>query len=404
MVVLRCDRCKVVNDTNPVCLRIHSHTGRTLRRTGLSSAEGIDPTRPLSEPQRVPNLKTMNAARLPTLCFCCIFGSLLAHSLSRTGCLAAESATVLSIDSARFTINRKPAFLYGISYYGALGAPVDFIRQDLDDMQRFGFNWLRVWANWTAFGADAAAVDEEGRPIAGGLEKLKWLVRECDRRGMIVDVTFSRGASAAGRPRLQDLKSHGRAVETVITALRPWRNWYLDLSNERNIRDQRFTSLEDLKSLRDSAKQLAPQLLLTASQGGDISPDELPGYLEIARLDFVSPHRPRNARSPAETEEKSRKLLAAMKALGRVVPVHHQEPFRRGYGPWNPTADDFATDLRGALAGGAAGWCFHNGDQHEHPDGQPRRSFDLRSRRLFDQLDSEELRTLDRLKQWLPAP
>src|SRR2546429_4550025 len=29
---------------------------------------------------------------------------------------------------------------------------------------RSGFNWIRVWANWRAFGADAAAVDGAGRP------------------------------------------------------------------------------------------------------------------------------------------------------------------------------------------------------------------------------------------------
>jgi hypothetical protein len=79
-----------------------------------------------------------------------------------------------------------------------------------------------------------------------------------------------------------------------------------------------------------------------------------------------------------------------MKQVGRIVPVHHQEPFRRGYDRWEPTAADFLADLRGAVAGGAAGWCFHNGTQRNAPDQQPRRSFDFRNQRLFDQLDSEE--------------
>ncbi len=55
----------------------------------------------------------------------------------------AECPTVLGIDRARFTINGKPTFLLGISYYGALGASEDFLRRDLDDLQRLGFNWLR---------------------------------------------------------------------------------------------------------------------------------------------------------------------------------------------------------------------------------------------------------------------
>src|SRR4030095_5973844 len=141
----------------------------------------------------------------------------------------------------------------------------------------------------------------------------------------------------------------------------------------------------DLKALRDLAKGRKPELLITASQGGDVSQKELGEYLQTARVDFVSPHRPRDAKSPAQTESKTLELFAWMKELERTVPVHYQEPFRRGYGRWSPTAEDFAADLRAAIASGAAGWCFHNGDVRDGPDSQPRRSFDLRDKRLFDQ-------------------
>jgi hypothetical protein len=50
------------------------------------------------------------------------------------------------------------------------------------------------------------------------------------------------------------------------------------------------------------------------------------------------------------------------------------------------------------MAGGAAGWCFHNGDARDGPDSQPRRSFDLRDKRLFDQFDEQEHRAVDLLK------
>ncbi len=305
---------------------------------------------------------------------------------------------VLGVEGTKFTLNGKQIFLYGMSYYGALAAKDEFIRLDLDDMQRLGFNWIRVWANWTGFGADAAAVDGDGRPIPAEIDRLKKLVAECDRRGMVVDVTFSRGNGVSGSPRLLTLEAHRRAVETVIAALKPWRNWYLDLSNERNIQDKRFASFADLKALRDLAKGRKPELLITASQGGDLSRDELRKYLEVAQVDFVSPHRPRDTRSPAQTEAKSRELLDWMKELGRVVPVHFQEPFRRGYANWNPRAEDFVHDLQAAKAGGAAGWCFHNGDRRGAPDGQPRRSFDLREQRLFDQLDEQERKAVDLLK------
>lgn len=87
-----------------------------------------------------------------------------------------------------------------------------------------------------------------------------------------------------------------------------------------------------------------------------------------------------------------------MRELGREAPVHYQEPFRRGFGKWEPKAEDFAADLAGARAGGAAGWCFHNGDERAAKDGKPRRSFDLREKRLFEQLDEEEARAISLLK------
>src|SRR5205085_4041141 len=114
-------------------------------------------------------------------------------------------------------------------------------------------------------------------------------------------------------------------------------------------------------------------------------------------------HRPRNPKSPSETQVHTQRCLAMMKQLGRVVPVLYQEPFRRGYTAWEPAADDFLTDLRGAVSGGAAGWCFHNGLQANAKDNQPRRSFDLRTKRLFDQLDAEEQTVLLNASQCIRA-
>lgn len=300
----------------------------------------------------------------------------------------AEAATQLGIQGSQFTLNGRPTFLVGLSYYGALGAPAEFIRRDLEDMQGCGVNWIRVWATWTAFDNDVSAVDEEGRPREPFPTKLKDLVAECDRRGLVVDVTLSRGIQ------LQTLEAHRRAVETLVTALQPYRNWYLDLANERNIGDSRFVSFEELRQLRERVRQLDPGRLVTASQGGDLSREELQDYLLTVPVDFVCPHRPRRADSPRETAARTREYLAWMREIGRVVPLHYQEPFRRGYGAWQPQAEDYVADARGAWEGGAAGWCLHNGAQRDSPDGQPRRSFDLRERRLFDQLDAQELQAL----------
>jgi len=300
----------------------------------------------------------------------------------------------LGIEGSRFTFNGVPTFLLGISYYGGLGAPEEFIRGDLDDLQRHGFNWLRVWATWESFGNDVSAVDPQGQSREPFLGKLKWLIAECDRRGLVVDVTFTRGQgtpAAISGGRLPDFQVHQRAVETVVNALKEHRNLYLDLANEHDVRDQRYVPPAELKTLRELVRRLDPSRLVTASFGEhDLSEQDVRDALLTAGLDFLSLHRPRNPESPAQTDARTRDCLALMKKVGRIVPVHHQGPFRRGYTPWEPSAADFLTDLRGAVAGGAAGWCFHNGPQHRAAENRPRRSFDLRAQRLFDQLDPEE--------------
>ncbi len=310
-------------------------------------------------------------------------------------------ATELGIDKTAFTLDGRPTFLLGASYYGALGAPENFIRRDLDDLQHHGFNWIRVWATWTAFTNDVSAVDSEGRAREPFLGKLAWLVGECDRRGLVVDVTLTRGDGPAGLSHLATFPAHQRAVETLVTALKSRRNWYLDLANERNIRDARFVSVDELRRLRDTVKRLDPARLVTASHaGGDLAEQDVRRYLIEARLDFLAPHRPRERGSAAQTEAKTKEALAWMQSAGRTVPILYQEPFRRGYGAWQPGAAEFATDLAGARQGGAAGWCWHNGDTRGAPGNEPRRSFDLRQRRLFDQLDDEERRFLASL----PSP
>jgi hypothetical protein len=302
------------------------------------------------------------------------------------------SGTELGIDGGRFTIDGQPTFLLGVSYYGALGASDDSVKLDLDEMQRDGFNWIRVWATWAAFDNDISAVAGDGSPRDPYLGKLQKLIDDCDKRRMIVDVTLSRQNGVTGPPRLLTLDHHRRAVETLIEKLKPFRNWYLDLGNERSIRDIRFVSHDDLRQLRDRAKALDPKRLITASHSSsdDDFIRDFPEYLKSTRVDFLAPHRGRYAGSADETEAMTRRYFDRMRELGRVIPIHFQEPFRRGFGRWEPSTDDFLRDLRGAIKGGAAGWCFHNGDHRNNPDKLPRRSFDLRHKRLCDQLDEVE--------------
>jgi len=313
----------------------------------------------------------------------------VAGGLLVLGVTGHAGATTLGIDGERFTLGGKPAFLLGVSYYGGLGAPPDAVRADLDDLARMGINWIRLWVTWGAGEADVSAVDSEGALRQPYATRLVDLVREADERGIVVDVTYTRGEG------LSTLPAHERAVRAVAELLRDWRNVYIDLANERNVGDARYVSFDGLAVLRQAVREADPERLVTASQGGDIAEDELRGYVETAGVDFIAPHRPRHAGSPAETEAKTRWYREQLAAMGKPMPVHYQEPFRRDYGDWQPGAADFIADLDAAVAGGAAGWCLHNGSPRGGAAG-PARSFDLRppNRRLLEQLDDEELGAL----------
>jgi aryl-phospho-beta-D-glucosidase BglC (GH1 family) len=117
-------------------------------------------------------------------------GPLATRGLAGSG---TEPVTRLGTDSRHFTVNGTRAFLFGVSYYGALGASDETIRRDLAEFKKHGFNWVRVWATWAAFAADVSAVDAEGKPRELFLMRLERLVATCDEQGIVVDVTVSRG-------------------------------------------------------------------------------------------------------------------------------------------------------------------------------------------------------------------
>lgn len=304
--------------------------------------------------------------------------------------------TALGIEGTQFTVDGRTTFLLGFSYFAALGAPEGSIRKDLTAFKSRGFNWLRVWATWEVSGEDISAVNERGEPREPFFDRLKWLVAECARQGLVVDVTLARGKPSAAGGRLADFAAHQRAVTTLVSGLKTHSNWYLDLANEHDVRDDRYVSDQELKSLIELGHRLDPRRLMTASFGGhDLSSEDVRAAVVTVGVDFLCPHRPRHQASPAGTESQTRACLDILKKLGRPLPILYQEPFRRGYSEWEPKSQDFLADLKGAVAGGAAGWCFHNGTQRGAQPHELGRSFDLRTRGLFDQLDSEERLFID---------
>jgi len=306
-------------------------------------------------------------------------------------------ATTLEIQDTQFLVNGEPTFLLGASYYAGLGASDDFVDRDLNELKKLGFNWIRVWATWSAFENNISAVDNSGNAREPYLSKLKNLCRKADELGMIVDVTLSRGGRIVGSvPSTQE--AHLNAVAVLTQELKQFRNIYFDVGNERNIKDKRHVTFQEAAALRNRIKELDPDRLVTVSHASDIPVEELDDYVTLVQVDFITPHRPRNPKSPHQTAEKTQEYMEQMEKLGRVVPVHYQEPFRRDFGKWQSETQDFLDDLKNSVKGGAAGWCFHNGDVRAKDDGRPRRSFDMRESegRMFDQLDEDEKAVVQR--------
>jgi hypothetical protein len=187
-------------------------------------------------------------------------------------------------------------------------------------------------------------------------------------------------------------------MQAVARALQPYRNVYIDLCNEHDIQ---FLSFQAMKQRLDWVKEVDPERLVAASYWlYDASRAALREYYVTVQPDILAPHLPRYGEAAQRTEAKTRDLLTMMPELGEPIPVHYQEPFRRGFRPheWEPGVEDFLADLRGAIAGGAAGWCFHNGDQRDRPDKRPYRSFGMAEERLFAQFDDEDRRILEGIR------
>ena len=98
---------------------------------------------------------------------------------------------------------------------------------------------------------------------------------------------------------LQTLEAHLRAVRTLVSALKEFRNWYLDLANECNIRNDRFVSVDELMRLREEVKRLDPKRLVTASFAGDMDKETLKEFLltvQVTFSQFTDPDMPNRLR------------------------------------------------------------------------------------------------------------
>ena len=290
-----------------------------------------------------------------------------------------------SKDGKYFTIDKEPTFLCGISYYaGNSVEDPEHVKKDLDDMVKDGLNWIRVWAIWNS----VSAVTPDGAIREPYMSRLKTLIEESNKRGIIVDVTLTRGNKSSP----SNLAQHLACAKTIATELKPYRNIYIDIANERDVGDARHVTYSEMGTIIDAIKSIDSDRICTAS-GVPGSQANLDEYFSVGHCDFIAPHLCRDKECPAKTLGTVTEFISWMNNLKHRVPVNLQEPFRRDYSEYQPIQEDYYRDAGGGKIAGAAGWCLHNGSSRSSKDKRPQRSFSMSKEhgRLYAQLDSVEM-------------
>jgi hypothetical protein len=232
---------------------------------------------------------------------------------------------VLSIQDTRFFLDEKPFPYQGVSFFNAL-FNAEFNRDDntraawLAKFNRYGINVFRIWCQWDSrvglvdAAPDATMYTPEGGLRPQPLKRLKLLLEEADRRQLVIEVViFSQESNAHTKlaPAAADA-----AVAALTSALKPYRNMFLQIWNECSDR-----VLDHLRTI----KSVDPQRLVTNSPG--IS-SELGDDQQNRALDFLTPHTSRNRPNHPHWELAPEQVAELLHKFNK--PVVDDEPARNG--------------------------------------------------------------------------
>lgn len=231
----------------------------------------------------------------------------------------------IGVSGTRFLLDGKPFPYSGISFFNAIYNPT-FNRSSeergkwLQKFKRYGVNALRVWGQWdNRRGFVDAAVEHtlyfpDGRLRKEHVDTLKAILADCDREGMVVELTLFSHESLQNNIRLGATESE-RAITALAKELLPYRNVTLQVWNEHSER-----VLDHVRTIRAAD----PKRLVTNSPGfaGDVGD---PAQNEA--LDYLTPHTPRQG-SGRHWELAPQQIATLLKQYGK--PVVDDEPARNG--------------------------------------------------------------------------
>jgi len=311
----------------------------------------------------------------------------------------AQPVTEFGLSADHFSVNGKPTFLLGVSYFDAL----DWHLSDLDALHSHRFNLIRVFLDWhTHEGNGAESVfDQHGNFVRG--DTIHALVRAAAARGIIVDVTILHAYSDA---HLVTSATRQNAIRTAIEGLAGEPNVFFDLINEHEENSlgppDWSASHQTVQTMMQVARRANPNAVLFVScttnhmffsdRSLQINSTNIDEELS-AGLQVLAPHFERNDLWYDQTGERVTALKSYLSSIGRpFVPIYLQEENRRGFVNF-PPAYQFIQAARQARDAGAAGWIFHSAA-----------GFDLRDHTFVEALDAEEQIALEQLANAVFGP
>lgn len=321
-------------------------------------------------------------------------------ALTRPTSPAELKPPILTVSAAGFQVDGRQTFLLGVSLFDALGQapPQD---QDLDALRDWGVKVVRVWAHWSE-----PIYRADGTLSAQGRSRLLQLASRLQARRLALELVLLRPGQLSGQGAavFSSDTARLRAVASITSALRDYRNVLFDLYNEHDHPGGPISHAY-ARTLRDAVKATDPARMVTISStahhlisvDGQVRGNEARHLREevgrepdAVAVDIVAPHFPRTQDWAASTGARIGAVRAALDRLGRVLPIYLNEE-RRAEPPAAVTVEAYLRACAEARQAGAAGWVFHTSA-----------GFALRERPFLGALGPDERAALGRLGQREP--
>lgn len=207
-----------------------------------------------------------------------------------------ECATkVLGIDGTRLTLDGKPFFFQGLSFFNALYNPTfnESAEERLRWLRTFkanGINCLRIWCQWdfapprtfADVGAEHSMFTETGDIREEHYSTLTSLIEALDSLDMVLEVSMFANER---RPYFLAIAAQERAARLLTGRLRPYGNLILQIWNEQSAEVMRYFAI---------IKTTDPQRIVTSSPGSSVSPavpfDHVGDEVQNSAFDVLTPH------------------------------------------------------------------------------------------------------------------